>query len=53
MIANHPTSHSRRQAFDDLDQPAHVDSELCWCEPIVDVDEDGNRALTHKEVIWN
>ena len=32
---------------------AHTNSELCWCDPILDFDEDGNQSLTHNEVTWN
>ena len=32
---------------------AHINSELCWCDPILDLDEDGNESLTHNEVTWN
>jgi hypothetical protein len=34
-------------------QLAHVESELCWCDPIVEVDENGNDIVMHREVIWN
>ena len=32
---------------------AHINSELCWCDPILEFDEDGNQRLTHNEVTWN
>ncbi len=32
---------------------AHLDSELCWCEPIIEVDENGNDVVIHSEVTWN
>jgi hypothetical protein len=32
---------------------AHINSELCWCDPFLDFDEDGNQSLTHNEVTWN
>jgi hypothetical protein len=32
---------------------AHIESELCWCDPILEFDEDGNQSLTHNEVTWN
>jgi len=34
-------------------QLAHVKSELCWCDPVVEMDEYGRKLVTHKEVIWN
>ena len=36
-----------------IDQLAHVESELCWCDPIIEVDENDNDIVIHKEVIWN
>ena len=32
---------------------AHLDSELCWCEPIIEVDENGYDVVIHSEVTWN
>ena len=34
-------------------QLSHIDSELCWCEPIIDFDEIGHRSVIHNEVTWN
>jgi len=31
----------------------HIDSELCWCDPIIEVDQDGKAVVIHKEVTWN
>ena len=31
----------------------HLDSDLCWCDPIVEVDEDGEQVLLHRQVTWN
>jgi len=31
----------------------HLDSDLCWCHPIVEVDEDGEQLLLHRQVTWN
>ena len=31
----------------------HLDSDLCWCDPIVEVDEDGEHVLVHRQVTWN
>jgi hypothetical protein len=31
----------------------HLDSDLCWCDPIVEVDENGEHVLLHRQVIWN
>jgi hypothetical protein len=32
---------------------AHIESELCWCDPILEFDEEGNQSLTHNKVTWN
>lgn len=31
----------------------HTNSEFCWCEPILEWDEDGKQVVVHKEVTWN
>jgi len=31
----------------------HIRSQLCWCEPVVALDEDGKEILVHQEVTWN
>jgi hypothetical protein len=31
----------------------HVDSKICWCDPIVNVDESGQEVLLHQQVTWN
>ena len=31
----------------------HVDSQLCWCEPIVELDDNGDDVLVHSQVTWN
>jgi hypothetical protein len=31
----------------------HLDSDLCWRDPIVEVDEDGEHVLLHRQVTWN
>ncbi|HEX2522233.1 MAG TPA: hypothetical protein VHP35_08910 [Terriglobia bacterium] len=31
----------------------HMDSDFCWCDPVVEVDENGQEAVVHKEVTWN
>lgn len=37
----------------DYTQLAHIDSEFCWCDPILEFDEVGNESLTHNDVTWN
>ena len=36
-----------------VNQLAHVESELCWCDPIVEMDEYGRKVVMHKEVTWH
>ena len=31
----------------------HLDSDFCWCDPIVEVDENGQETVVHREVTWN
>ena len=31
----------------------HIQSQLCWCEPVLALDEDGKDILVHQEVTWN
>jgi hypothetical protein len=32
---------------------SHIDSDVCWCEPIVETDEDGREVIVHREITWN
>ncbi len=31
----------------------HTDDEFCWCDPLVEADDDGEETVIHREVIWN
>jgi len=31
----------------------HIDSDYCWCEPIIEVDDNGEEVLVHRQVTWN
>ncbi len=31
----------------------HLESESCWCDPIVEIDENGDDVVIHREVTWN
>jgi hypothetical protein len=31
----------------------HLDSESCWCEPLIETDENGERSVVHRQVVWN
>ena len=53
MVTKQPTCRSQaREAPEAIELP-HIDSELCWCDPIIDFDEIGQQLLTHNEVTWN
>lgn len=32
---------------------SHVDSGSCWCDPIVQDDDDGQEIVLHRQVTWN
>jgi hypothetical protein len=34
-------------------QLIHVDSEFCWCDPMVELDENSDGIVIHREVTWN
>ena len=31
----------------------HLDSESCWCDPLIETDRDGEISVIHRQVIWN
>jgi len=31
----------------------HLESDLCWCDPVVEMDENGKETVLHKQVTWN
>jgi len=31
----------------------HLDSESCWCDPVIEVDENGAEITFHRQVTWN
>ena len=32
---------------------SHLDSQLCWCEPVVETDENEEEIVIHRQVTWN
>ena len=32
---------------------SHIDSEACWCDPIVETDDEGEEIVVHRQVTWN
>ena len=31
----------------------HLDSDFCWYDPIIEVDEKGREFVLHRRVTWN
>lgn len=32
---------------------SHVDSDFCWCDPIIETDQHGEEIAVHLQVTWN
>jgi hypothetical protein len=53
MFLNQPLGWRNPNSTEGTNHLAHVESELCWCDPIVEMDEYGQRIVLHKEVTWH
>jgi len=31
----------------------HLDSDFCWCDPIIQIDGNGQELVLHRQVTWN
>jgi hypothetical protein len=31
----------------------HLESDVCWCDPLMEVDENGHVEVLHRQVTWN
>ena len=31
----------------------HLDTDFCWCDPVIEIDENGGTIVLHKQVVWN
>ena len=31
----------------------HLDSEWGWCDPVIEMDENGGESVIHRQVAWN
>lgn len=31
----------------------HLDSDVCWCDPVIELDENGHEVVLHRQVTWN
>ena len=45
--------YGRLERLDITEPPPHIDSDLCWCDPIVKLYENGDQCVLHKEVTWH
>ena len=32
---------------------SHLDSDLCWCDPIIEIDDNGEEVVLHRQVTWH
>ena len=53
MFPNQPLVWRDLIATDITKHLGHIESESCWCDPIVEVDEDGQEIVIHREVTWH
>jgi hypothetical protein len=53
MFLNQPLRRRNSIGPEVAHQLAHVESEFCWCDPIVEVDEYGQKVVIHKEITWH
>lgn len=53
MFLNQPLGRSIPNWTEVANQLAHIESELCWCDPIVEMDEYSQKVVMHKEVTWH
>lgn len=45
--------YGRLERLDITEPLPHIDSDLCWCDPIVELYKDGDLHVLHKEVTWH
>jgi len=31
----------------------HLDSDVCWCDPLIETNENGDEVVLHRHVTWN
>ncbi len=31
----------------------HLESAICWCDPVIELGEHGQEELLHRQVTWN
>jgi hypothetical protein len=45
--------YGRLERLDISNLLSHIDSDLCWCDPVVEFNEYGDHRIIHMEVTWN
>jgi len=45
--------YKRLESTDASPPLAHIHSVWCWCDPLIELKEDGDEFVIHKEVTWN
>jgi len=53
MFTNRTSSVHAIPAIEESAGLRHMDSDFCWCEPIVEMDENGEQMIVHREIVWN
>ena len=48
-----PANNGRSEHSNISNPLPHIDADCCWCDPIVELTEDGEPLVIHKEVTWN
>jgi len=31
----------------------HLDTDLCWCNPTIELDDENQKVVLHRRVTWN
>jgi hypothetical protein len=31
----------------------HLEADFCWCDPVIEIDENGRQQVLHRQVTWN
>ena len=46
-------NYKRLECTDTSPPLPHIHSVWCWCDPVIEFEEDGDPFVIHKEVTWN
>ena len=53
MFLNQPLGGHNAIGTEVANHLTHVESELCWCDPIVEMDEYDQKVVMHRQVTWH